>query len=52
MKKIIKSKLRNGEADMKKSSKNDSAFVKIMAGVLAGLMIAGVFTTVVIMLVQ
>lgn len=37
---------------MRKVTNNNSAFVKIMAGILAGLMIAGVFTTVVIMLVQ
>lgn len=37
---------------MRKVTNNNSAFVKIMAGILAGLMIVGVFTTVVIMLVQ
>ena len=37
---------------MKKVTNNNSTFVKIMAGILAGLMVAGVFTTVVIMLVQ
>ena len=32
--------------------KKNSVFEKVMAGILAGLMIAGVFTTVVIMLVR
>ncbi len=37
---------------MRKVTKNNSAFVKILAGVLAGLMIFGVVTTLIIMLVQ
>lgn len=37
---------------MKKVTKNNSAFVKIMAGVLAGLMIFSVLTTAIIVLVQ
>lgn len=52
MKMKNKSNLRNGEIDMRKVTNNNSLFVKIMAGVLAGLMVAGVFTTVIIMLVQ
>lgn len=37
---------------MRKVTKNNSAFVKVMAGILAGLMIFSVVTTVIIMLVQ
>ena len=37
---------------MKKVTKNNSMFVKIMAGVLAGLMFFSVLTTVIILLVQ
>ena len=37
---------------MRKVTKNNSAFVKIMAGVLAGLMAFSVVTTLIIFLVQ
>lgn len=37
---------------MKKVTKNNSVFVKLMAGVLAGLMVLSVLTTAIIVLVS
>ena len=37
---------------MKKVTKNNSLFVKVMAGVLAGLMVFSVVTTLIIVLVN
>ena len=37
---------------MRKVTNNNSVFVKVMAGILGGLMIVSVFATVIIMLVQ